>query len=234
ARRPSSSAATIRAAVAAPPSPRTLRSARASPPTPPMEWSSASAIATADRRLVPDPMTRARSWASESAGGPSRISRSRGRIASGQSRMGMPAVSARRCAAQPIGSLGGRGLLRDRLDLPTGVHGPVALVEVLRAVRADVPFGADELRAGRAHALEAGAAGRAEDEVLLHALVAGRGDDALLRLGEQALLRELPLVGLADRFAGTDDEVDEEPEDRHRRDEQRREHREQAVLGAVL
>src|SRR2546426_1120798 len=167
---------------------------------------------------------RARSWASESAGGPSRISRSRGRIASGQSRMGTPRVSARRCPARPMRSLGGRGLLRDGLDLAAGVHGPVALVEVLRAVRADVPLRTDELRAAGAHALQAGAARRAEDEVLLHALVARRAHDPLLRLGEEALLRELTLVGLADRLARANDEVDEEPEDRDRGDEQRRKH----------
>src|SRR5256885_11685430 len=104
-----------------------------------------SADATADRRLVPDPMRSARSWASDSAGGPSRIRRSRGRIASGQSRMGTSGRSARRCEAQPMRSLGGRGLLRDRLELATGVHGPVPLGEVLRAVGADVPVGTNEL-----------------------------------------------------------------------------------------
>src|SRR5947208_3102564 len=83
----------------------------------------------------------------------------------------------------------------------TGMHGPVALVEVLRAVRADVPLGADQLSAGRALALETRAARRAEDVVLVDALAAGRAHKPLLRFGEQALLRELTLIRLAERLA---------------------------------
>src|SRR6266850_5028071 len=102
---------------------------------------------------------------------------------------------------------------RGRGGLAAGVHGPIALVEVLRAERADVPLRADELRARRADALQARAAGRAEDEVVLHALAARRADETLLGFREERLLRELTLVGLAEGLLRADDEVDEQPED---------------------
>src|SRR3990172_96259 len=67
-------------------------------------------------------------------------------------------------------------------SLAPRVDGPVALVEVLGAVGADAPLGADEVRARGAHPLEPRAARRTEDVVLLHALVAGRAHDPLLGL----------------------------------------------------
>src|SRR5437588_12606684 len=104
--------------------------------------------------------------------------------------------------------------------LVASVDEPVALVEVLGAERADVPLRPDELRARWADALEPRAARRAEDEVLVHALVARGTHEPLLRFREEALLRELAFVGLADRLARPDDEVDEQAEDGPRRDEQ--------------
>src|SRR5207248_6634142 len=89
----------------------------------------------------------------------------------------------------------------------SGVHGPVALIEVLRAVRADVPLGPDELRARGAHPLEARPAGRAKDVVLLHAFLTRRADDALLGFRKQAFLSELTLVGLPQRLLRTHDEI---------------------------
>src|SRR4029077_14402353 len=102
-------------------------------------------------------------------------------------------------------------------------HGPVALVEVLRAVRADVPLRADELRARWADALEARAAGRAQDVVVLHALAARRAHEALLGLREKALLRELALVGLAQGLLRPHDHVEEQAEHPGPDDEQPRE-----------
>src|SRR5207248_6513830 len=97
--------------------------------------------------------------------------------------------------------------------LAARVHRPVALVEVLRAERADVPLRSDELAAVWTNSLEPGAAGRAEDEFFLHAFLARRAHDALLRFCEEALLRELTLVRLAEGLFGTDDEIQEEAED---------------------
>src|SRR6267143_1916147 len=93
------------------------------------------------------------------------------------------------------------------------MHRPVALVEVLRAERADVPLRADELPAGRADSLEARAARRAKDEFLLHAFLAGRAHHALLGFGEQALFGELAFVRLAEGLLGANDEIQEEAED---------------------
>src|SRR6266571_1252764 len=114
------------------------------------------------------------------------------------------------------------------------MDGPVALVEVLRAVGADVPLRADELSARRAHALEARAAGGTEEVVVLHALAAGRAHDALLGLREEALLRELPLVGLAEGLLRPHDQIQEETEDPRTDDEQPGEVRENAVFGPLL
>src|SRR5205809_1187241 len=121
-----------------------------------------------------------------------------------------------------------------RRGLAAGVHGPVALIEVLRAIGADVPLRADELRARRAHALQARAAGRAEDVIVLDALTAGRTHQALLGLGEERLLRELTLIGLCEGLLRADDEVHEEPEHPRRHHEQSSEIREDAVLGSLL
>src|SRR5688500_2705392 len=118
--------------------------------------------------------------------------------------------------------------------LASSVHGPVALVEVLRAVRADVPLGTDELRARGAHPLETRAARRAEDEVLLHAFLTRRTDDALLGFGEEALLRQLSLVRLTKRLFRTNDEIQEESEDVQHDDEEAGEVRKDRVLGALL
>src|SRR2546428_274343 len=85
------------------------------------------------------------------------------------------------------------------------VHRPVALVEVLRAERADLPVRPDEPRARRAAPLELRAAARAEDVVLVDALLAGGADRPPLGLAEQALLGELPLVRLVERLARPDD-----------------------------
>src|SRR2546428_11712902 len=119
-------------------------------------------------------------------------------------------------------------------DLAAGVHGPVALVEVLRAERADVPLRPDELPARWADSLEPRAACRAEDEFLLHAFLAGRADHALFGLGEEALLRELTLVSLTERLLRTDDEIEEEPEDVEDDHHETREVREELVLGPLL
>src|SRR2546428_8916540 len=111
---------------------------------------------------------------------------------------------------------------------------PVALVEVLRAERADVPVRPDELAAVRADPLEPRPAGRAEDELLLHAFLTSRTDDALLRLGEQALFGELTFVGLAERFLWTNDEIEEEAEDVEDDHHEAREVRKELVLSALL
>src|SRR3989441_5452286 len=119
-------------------------------------------------------------------------------------------------------------------DLAARVHGPVALVEVLRAERADVPLRTDELPARRADSLEARAARRAEDEFLLHAFLAGRTDHALLGFGKEALFGELAFVRLAEGLLGANDEIEEEAEDVQDHDHQAREVREDLVLGALL
>src|SRR5206468_4268528 len=93
------------------------------------------------------------------------------------------------------------------------MHRPVALVEVLRAERADVPLRADELPARRADSLEARAACRAEDEFLLYAFLARRTHHPLLGLGKEALFGELALVRLAEGLLGADDEIQEEVEE---------------------
>src|SRR5213593_3021496 len=93
------------------------------------------------------------------------------------------------------------------------MHCPVTLVEVLRAERADVPLRPDELPAVRADPLEPSAACRAEDEFLLDTFLARWTHDALLGLGEEALLGELALVGLTERLLRTNDEIKEEAKD---------------------
>src|SRR5688500_457357 len=118
--------------------------------------------------------------------------------------------------------------------LASGVHGPVALVEVLRAVGADVPLGPDELGARGAHPLETRAARRAEDEVLLHAFLTGGTDDALLRLREETFRRQLTLVRLTERLFRTDDEIQEQAEDVEHDDEKPGEVRKDRILGALL
>src|SRR3989442_7301483 len=107
-------------------------------------------------------------------------------------------------------SYGGLGAGALSFDLAARMHRPVALVEVLRAERADVPLRADELPARRADSLEARAACGAEDEFLLHAFLAGRTHHALLGLGQEALFGELAFVRLADGLLGADDEIQEE------------------------
>src|SRR4029077_16888903 len=102
------------------------------------------------------------------------------------------------------------------------------------AERADVPLGSDELAAVRADPLESRAAGRAEDEFLLHAFLAGRTHDALLRFGEKALLRELALVRLTEGLLRTDDEIKEEAKDVEDDHHETREVRKELVLGALL
>src|SRR6266576_4751746 len=114
------------------------------------------------------------------------------------------------------------------------MDGPVALIEVLSAERADVPLRPDELAAVRADPLEPRAAGRAQDEFLLHAFLTSRTDDTLLRLGEQALLRELTLVGLTERLLRTDDEIKEEAEDVEDDHHQAGEVWKELVLGPLL
>src|SRR5439155_11473275 len=114
------------------------------------------------------------------------------------------------------------------------MHGPVTLVEVLRAERADVPLRPDQLAAVWTDSLESRAAGRAEDEFFLHAFLARRADDTLLRFREEALLRELTLVGLAEGLLGPDDQIEEETEDVKDDHHQAREVREDLVLGPLL
>src|SRR5437773_1443832 len=133
--------------------------------------------------------------------------------------------------ARSYGALGAGAL---SFDLAARMHGPVALVEVLRAERANVPLGADELPARRADSLQARAARRAEDEILLDAFLAGRTDHPLLGLGEGALFGELALVGLAEGLLRANDEIKEEAEDVQDHDHQAREVRKDLVLGALL
>src|SRR5256712_12315357 len=111
---------------------------------------------------------------------------------------------------------------------------PIALVKVLRAERADVPLGTDELAAVRADPLEPRAAGRAEDELLLHAFLAGRTHDTLLCFREQALLRELTLIRLTERLFRTNDEIKEEAEDVEDDHHETREIWKELVLGPLL
>src|SRR6266480_891829 len=120
------------------------------------------------------------------------------------------------------------------LGLAARVDSPVALVEVLRAERADAPLRSDELAAVRADPLEPRAAGRAEDEFFLHAFLTSRTDDTLLRLGEQALLRELTRVGLTERLLRRNDEIKEEAEDVEDDHHQAGEVRKELVLGPLL
>src|SRR5438552_3955660 len=118
--------------------------------------------------------------------------------------------------------------------LAARVHRPVALVEVLRAERADVPLRPDELPAVRAHPLEPGATRGAQDEIVLDAFLAGGTDHARLRLGEQALCGELALVGLAEGFLGSDDQIEEEAEDVEEHDHEASEVGKDLVLGPLL
>src|SRR2546423_5833616 len=111
---------------------------------------------------------------------------------------------------------------------------PVALVEVLRAERADVPLRTDELSAGWANSLQTSATGRAQDEFFLHAFLARRADHALLGLGQEALLRELTLVRLTEGLLRSNDQIKEQPEDVQDDHHEAGEIRKELVLGPLL
>src|SRR5262249_46142477 len=118
--------------------------------------------------------------------------------------------------------------------LAARMHRPVALVEVLRAERADVPLWTDQLPAARADPLQPCAAGRAEDEVVLDAFLASRTHHTLLGLAEEALFPQLTLVRLAQGLLWPDDEIQEETEDVEDDHHETREVREDLVLGPML
>ena len=115
---------------------------------------------------------------------------------------------------------GRRSTVADRPDRHGTHRGQrLAALEIPAAPGAERPLEADELRAVRADALEARPAGRADDPVLVD-LAAARGAVLdLLDLGDQRLLRETALVGVAEALLRPDDPVDEDAEDEEDRRE---------------
>src|SRR5215203_316565 len=81
-------------------------------------------------------------------------------------------------------------------------------LEVLAAPRAQRPVHADEPAAVRADAVQSRSAEGADDPVVIDAPLAPGAMVDRLDLVEEGLLRQIPLVDLADLVVGTDDLVD--------------------------
>ena len=114
----------------------------------------------------------------------------------------------------------------------------VGPLEVLAAPGAQRPVEPDEAAAVRAHAVEPGPAGGADDPLVVDAPRAGRAGLDRLDLGEEGLLREVPLVDLADLLLRAHDAVDDharQEQDRGEQDDERGgEVRQDRVLAAQL